>query len=562
MHDVVFNRLSRSGRGLSTERVAQIATAIPLVLLGAWLLRAWLRPLTFDDAYMFYRYARNIRDGLGIAWNPDGIPTYGMTGQLWVFFILPLTLIPLTMAHALELASWLTGIAALMTLATVVARHSQSSALRVRSIAFAVVAVPLLLNPVFTYHFKTGMDTMLALWATSAVALFVLEYREAPTQRRAIILGVVSFIAVLSRPDTGLVALGVPALAWLTLPGKRRWGDLVGVSLLPIALIALELLACQAYFHTPLPLSFYTKSLHSYAGFKSVENSVQYAYLATACTLPFLAALAATLRRQNITITLVFLVPAVLTILYLLTVRQIMGFAGRYYIPLLPCVVVPAMLSVDAVPEWGRLQVRRLAWAMIGALAVFGLLRPIELQLEKVYVARVVSTPIPVPTLPVAAREPLPVYTSWSPIIPTLGEVFGALPNGAVVAASEVGYVAAAAPHATIIDLVGLNDTRIGLQGFSMDALLSRAPDLIWFPHDDYTGLRATMFADPRLFTQYIVIADAFNLGIAIRRDSPRRVAVENAVRKAWSRLYPSSYDISQYVVPDDYVPPKNDSKG
>ncbi len=125
MHDVVFNRLSRPGRGISTERVAQFATAVPLVLLAAWLCRAWLRPLTFDDAYMFYRYALNIRDGLGIAWNPDGIPTYGMTGHLWVFFILPLTLLPLTLGHALVLASWLTGMAALATLATAMNRPAQ-----------------------------------------------------------------------------------------------------------------------------------------------------------------------------------------------------------------------------------------------------------------------------------------------------------------------------------------------------------------------------------------------------------------------------------------------------
>lgn len=188
------------------------------------------------------------------------------------------------------------------------------------------------------------------------------------------------------------------------------------------------------------------------------------------------------------------------------------------------------------------------------AIALYAAARPFELSLEKSYTARVVPTPIAVPSLPVAARTPLPSYEKWYPTVPVLGDLIAGLPDGAVVAASEVGYIAAAAPHATIIDLVGLNDTRIGLHGFSMDELLGRAPDLIWFPHADYTGLRAAMLGDPRLYERYVVIADMFNFGIAIRRDSRLYDDLEASARVAWSRLYPSS-DLEEYVVPDAYSP-------
>ena len=106
------------------------ALGLAVALLGAWLIRAWLKLLSFDDAYMFYRYAANIAHGLGIAWNPDGVPTYGMTSQLWVLFIIPLTTLPLTPGHALQLASWLAGCAALVTLALAVRRHARSAWLR------------------------------------------------------------------------------------------------------------------------------------------------------------------------------------------------------------------------------------------------------------------------------------------------------------------------------------------------------------------------------------------------------------------------------------------------
>jgi hypothetical protein len=554
MHDVVADPVSPSGKRIATAHLARIAVAVPFVLLCAWLCRAWLRPMTFDDAYMFYRYALNIRDGLGIAWNPDGIPTYGMTSQLWVFFILPLTFLPVSLGHALSLASWLTGIAALATLATAVARHAQLRVLRIRSIAFAVVCVPLLLNPVFAFHLVTGMDTMLSLWANAAVALVVLEYVAAPTRAKSLVLGGVAFVAVLARPDSGLCALGVPLLVWLTVPGQRRWGDLLGLGVLPVVLIGSELIACTWYFHVPLPLGFFAKSVHSYAGFTSQENAVQYAYLATSCALPFAAVLLATLKRGNLTLALVFLLPAALTVLYLLTVRQVMGFAGRYYIPLLPFVVIPALSSADEALSCGRLSWRRVVLACAVALGVFALLRPFELGLEKRYTARVVPAAIAVPTPPTAAHVPLPSYPRWYPTVPAVGDLIASLPAGAAVAASEVGYIAAAAPHATIIDLVGLNDTHFGLEGFSMDGLLARKPDLIWFPDTSYTGLRARMFSDPRLYAQYIVIADMFNFGVAIRRDSPLRKGVERGVRAAWSKLYPTA-NLAEYVVSDGYIP-------
>jgi hypothetical protein len=554
MHDVVFNRLARPGTGVANERVGQAVVALPFILLGAWLCRAWFRPLTFDDAYMFYRYALNIRDGLGLAWNPDGIPTYGTTSQLWTFFVLPLTLLPVSLGHTLVLASWLTGIAALATLAEALTRRAQSPLLQGRSLAFVAIAAPLLLNPVFAYHLTTGMDTMLSLWANAAVVFAVLEYVGSPTTRKSCIVGGLSVLAVLARPDSGLCALGVPALAWLTLWGQRRWGDLFGLCVVPAVLIAGELLLCQWYFHVPLPLGFYAKSVHSYVGFTSHENAVQYAYMAAATALPFVALLAATLEREKLALILSLLLPAFATLLYLLTVRQVMGFVGRYYIPLLPFIVLPALLSADAALTRGRLPLRRIGVALAITVALYAAVRPFELGLERDYTARVVPQPVAVPALPLSPRVALPRYNKWYPTVPVLGRLIAALPPGAIVAASEVGYIAAAAPHATIIDLVGLNDTSIGLHGFSMDSLLARAPDLIWFPHTDYTGLRATILSDPRLYEQYVVIADAFDFGVAIRRTSALRGDIERELRTAWRKLYPSA-SLADYVVPDSYTP-------
>jgi hypothetical protein len=534
-----FPSPSHSGESLlASPGIALVAATLALLVLGAWLCRAWLRTLTFDDAYMFYRYALNLRHGLGMAWNPDGAPTYGMTSLPWVFVVLPLTALPLTTGHALQLASWLVGVLAIAAMAACVVRHARSEWLRFPALSFAAVALPLSLNPVFAFHLTTGMDTMLSLLANAVLVWAILDYRQRPAMNRAGLAGLLAFGAVLARPDNGLCALGSAGLTWLALDGRRRWLDLLALCGLPVALVGTEVLVCKAYFHIPLPLGFYAKSLHSYAGFQNGENAVEYAYIAGSCALPFLGALAATLKRKQLPLVLAFLLPVAATVAYLLTVRQVMGFGGRYYIPFIPYAVIPALLSIDAALAQRSCSLRQIGFGLAIATGLFLALRPIELGWEKQYRAWVLPKPIPVPALPGVPGEPLPPY-NWI-TQPELSRVIAPLAPGAVIAASEVGYLGAMAPRATIIDLVGLNDTYIGTHGFSMNDLLARNPDLIWLPQQHYTGLLATMLSDPRLLERYVVVAHVFNFGLAIRCTSRLRPSIESGLRAAWSTLYPS----------------------
>jgi hypothetical protein len=252
---------------------------------------------------------------------------------------------------------------------------------------------------------------------------------------------------------------------------------------------------------------------------------------------------------------LALLLPAAATMAYLITVHQVMGFIGRYYIPLLPYLVVPALLSLDAaLLERARI-VRRVVFGVCVVALAYLSIRPLEVGWERQYTRLVASAPIPVPLPPVRAKGELPDFGGkWNPVNPAVARMVASLPKGITVAASEVGYLGGLARQATIIDLLGLNDTGITLQGFSMDGLLTRAPDLIWLPHPAYTGLRAVMLGDPRLFERYVVINEAFYSGVAIRRDSPMRAQIEKAVLAAWDELYPS-WQLADYVVSDAYVP-------
>ena len=120
-------------------------------------------------------------------------------------------------------------------------------------------------------------------------------------------------------------------------------------------------------------------------------------------------------------------------------------------------------------------------------------------------------------------------------------DLIAPLPPGVTVAATEVGYLGFRAAHANVIDLAGLNDTDIALHGFSLPALLARKPDLIWMPNIEYTWQRGLMVADPAFLQQYDLYASAASYGIALRKDSPYRAAIDHQMTLYWAKAYPGT---------------------
>jgi hypothetical protein len=540
--------------GRAPLRVGHVLAGTTFMVWLLWF--AFRGPLTFDDAYMYHRYGAHVLSGLGVVWDSDGPPTYGLTSQLWLFVLLPLLMLPLSAATALQLASWLTGGLAIAVMARTLTRDARSPPLSDPAVAISFVGLPLLLHPAFAAQLTTGMDTMLSLLANAAIMLVAVQYAKVPSRSLAIVSGLVSLAAILTRPENGICALGVPLLAFASrqpmksLPTKH-WRDLVWLIALPLALTLVSLAVAQAYYGSALPLSFYAKSAHGYDGFLNPESAVFYLVLALSCAIPFIAAIVIAIRRGIRPPVLAFALPAAMTVCYLLTVRQIMGWNGRFFIPFLPYVVIPGLLSLDTMLArgltWRELFRPLVRGIGVGLLAVLGALA-LQRAIDRLSPAALLPEAITEPRLVYKATVPLP-EKPWFAVVQQIGDgVMSKLPAGSIVAASEVGYIGSVAPTIGIIDLVGLNDTRIGRTGLSMDYLLGAKPDIIWFPHGDYTGLRSRMLSDPRLYARYVVIAGAFNYGMAIRRDSAYRAAIEQDVAAAWAKLYPH-VAMSDYAV-------------
>ena len=103
---------------------------------------------------------------------------------------------------------------------------------------------------------------------------------------------------------------------------------------------------------------------------------------------------------------------------------------------------------------------------------------------------------------------------------------------------SEYGIIGAVAPNITIVDPLGLHDPVFAHGGFDVDRFLDRQPDFVWLPPPAYTKLVAQILDSDRFWQEYVFYPKAFGFGAAIRKQSPRRDAVESIVRAEWRELY------------------------
>jgi hypothetical protein len=526
------------------------------------------RLLQVDDAFMFYRYALHFREGLGIAWNATGGHTYGLTSLGWFFVVLPFSYLPLPPSAVLVLASSLTCILALGLMTWGVAHFATALPMRSIWVALPLATLPLVASWHFGMNATNGMETMLSLLANVLLVLAALQVMRAETSvatsKNAALLGLSGYFAFFVRPDNGLCAVLLPLLLWLFWPSFRRKQFAIAEGCL-FALIALQLLSAYRYFGTTVPLAFYVKSLNGYKGYlPPVDPGVELArFLFMA--FPFLwVALAVTRRRMHWEFLAIFFVPVLLTCLYLLTVTQIMGRSARYYVPLLPLLVIPSLLALDRwIRENPDRSLSEVSWLRASATAVVVLVGILAIRAgSRIWVAHADRKIVfyTEPTRVLATAAPLKGDVSDAMLYLFGDVVVHGLPKGTIMAASEVGYIGARAPQIDIIDLVGLNDKDIALHGFSMRRLLQQAPDLIWLPHEDYTWLRTTIWNDPAFLSRYEIFDHAFHYGVAIRKTSPRRQILEHQLAIGWSMLYPHA-EMKNYLVQGLRMPANLEAK-
>jgi arabinofuranosyltransferase len=448
MSDLLAARLE--GRWHAAEGV--------LYLLAA--LAAWAVRFVQDDAFITYRYARNLARGEGLVFNP-GERVEGYTNFLWTV----MHWVPERFGWSSPVFSQLVGIALMVGTVAVTLRVAR----RVfRSEAFAfLVALVLLANMTFLAYATGGLETMQQTLLVTSVAALLLPVpdpgRGAAAARR-VGAGMCAGLAVLTRMDSAVLVgtwvLVVLVVGWRRDPDtstRTRTTLLAALQIgLPAALLVVPWLVWKLdYYGNLLPNTFYAKS----AGSPWVPPLYGLFYL-----LVFFVSYAAfllvprwrRLRRELFAIPGTAQLAAVVPVwfAYICVVGgDFMEF--RFMVPIMPVLAMVAAYLLDRFTDV-RSQV-----ALIAVLLVFSASH------------RVMPTIVPYPVL--TFRElshwPNDSTTTWKGKGEFLAEQFPGgpdVPGQPVLAVAPLGVLPYYADLPTI-DMLGLTDPVTAREGYPIE---------------------------------------------------------------------------------------------
>ncbi len=409
-----------------------VLLALPVV--AALLARLLTGPHAIDDAYITFRYARNLAQGLGLVYNP-GEWVLGTTAPLWAVvlaggYTLGFTDLP-----------WLaTAVSAVCDAASVALLVRFALAMGLRPLGAGLVGLAWALNPMSIAFATGGMET-------SLFVLFSLVVLGLAATRKNLPLGAgLAGVAMLVRPEGALLAAVVVGWTWLSRRSQTWLAALAAAT--PMAIGGLTFLV---RYGSPLPNSVAAKQV-AYQPTWPFENAVALllhaglpgwsTYLLAQLTaavglglaLVGLAALAVLIRRAVPWLqqrSLPWLPFAAFAALYV-GFYVVVGLRG---VRLFPWYLVPIepLYLLGAAAGLARIGARRSSWA--AALLVLWQLPAVDWRQ---------------PLLPVGenhAREQV--------MLDVGSGLAASLPSTAVIAAPEIGALGYAS-NLRILDTVGL----------------------------------------------------------------------------------------------------------
>ena len=175
--------------------------------LAAFAARVLTGPHAIDDAYITFRYARNLAEGVGLVYNP-GEWVLGTTAPLWALILAAGYRLGLT-----DLPLLATVISALCDAASVALIVHLSLRTGWRPVGAAVVGFAWALNPMSVAFATGGMET--SLFVLLSLAILSLT----ASGKRLVFAGALAGIATFVRPEGALLAATVVGWTFLV---KRR----------------------------------------------------------------------------------------------------------------------------------------------------------------------------------------------------------------------------------------------------------------------------------------------------------------------------------------------------
>jgi len=438
-----------------SEREFRVLLVLAIAALTAL---AWSNRFIQDDAFISFRYAQNLSEGLGFTWNP-GEWVEGYSNFLWTLLLVPafwLGADPVSYSQAVGLAFYpltLFLAARLALLATA-------------SRAAALVSVALLgTHYTFSAYATGGLETQLHVLLLLAVTVLALGVASdaSPARFRLIALSLLAGAAILTRMDSVIpltIVYGFLAIELHRVDGTQP-GRLARTTLRIVAPGALLVLAWLGwklqYYGEIVPNTYHAKmnpiSTSWYPGLRFIWTFVDSYWLLPVLALP-LVLLRPAIRAWHTPLGLL----AALVVAWCAYVIRIGGdfMEFRMLVPVLPYAFALLSWLLVCVSPWPLLSTGMAGLVMAGSLhhaRSFEFVHGIE----------------PVPLLQAHIDDP---PYEWAAIGHELGRLFhdpdhavriGTIPAGAIPFYSRL----------PALDLLGLSDRWIARNGLTGDPELN-----------------------------------------------------------------------------------------
>ncbi len=229
-----------------------VTCAWSLLLVFLCLHKNW--HYTYDDAYITFRYARHLIEGLGPRWNRTGAPVEGFSSPLHLLLIALLGKIGVGLIEAARFLSFISHLVLVVFVWKFLAKMESSFA---GLLAGALIATSW---PMLAWDLG-GLDEVLFAAASTIAVLVTLRYLETGERSDLTLGGLLFGVAVFVRPDGALLAtVALGSCLFLGRGSIKQRLSHVGLAACIAVMVVLPWEIFRlAYYHAALPNTFYAK---------------------------------------------------------------------------------------------------------------------------------------------------------------------------------------------------------------------------------------------------------------------------------------------------------------
>lgn len=344
------------------------------ILVPIWLTAARDWSVTFDDAYITYRYAKNLATGHGIRWNPNEAPTEGYTNFLLVIILAPIIKLGFDPLLVTRLLSYLSVFGTCLLLYKSCRRLFPKDELTPWISVLLILMLPTTTNLVLL-----GLETNLYVFSLFLNFIIGLQNIKKNSEKNSFLFATTSFLTFLLRPE-GVLLFPVIWGTNLFHNFNRKKMNAYLIVLSPV-LLALFLSGYfiwkHLYFGAWLPNPFFVKAATSRwispLGVASIQRFLGSRFHQLILCLAIFSVCRSWLPRKiqtdflkNATPTMCFFV-AIMYALFFVRVDTLMDTFGRFLYPVVPFLVLASSFFFH---DWLIKLQMELPRVKVGAVAV------------------------------------------------------------------------------------------------------------------------------------------------------------------------------------------------